>query len=506
MNLTAGTILQKGNYSLHHALGQGLRSLTFKATQVHHNRAVAIKTFSQLQLEANFAPLQQPFMERARRFGQCQHPGLVRVLDVFEESGLPFVAMDYVAGQSLAAMVKASAPLPEAQAIQYIRQVGSALNALHSQGLVHGEVKPTNLIRPHGSSVVVLVDMGLTDRGSKLPSLAEAGVAMGSYAAIEQYASQEKLTPATDVYALAATLYFLLTGHDPTPASIRQQLPLLPPRQLQPQISPSIEAAILSGMELHPSSRPQTIAAWFTLLLNHSASPPVQSAPHYTRPPIDASDRNNLANGNLANGNLANGNGAVRGNMPPPIQQTFVQPTNQSTRVVAPADVPSPSSSVKPTIAPRSRLPKVLVMTAAIAAAIGLGMGLALRLGSATGIGPKIFNTQQSFPPIDGWLNPTPDSSPTAATPTAPAVRRDLEAAPAPATKPRSRPTAPKVAPEALPTPAIPVSPLPSPVKQPGTALPERIPDVAPTDNPKPAPSPNPPAQPVPVTSNKSKG
>lgn len=384
MNPTVGTTLQGGKYILDQAVG-GVRSLTFKATQTQQNRSVILKTLNP-QAPSDPAGLPQPldrqWMEKIRNLSQCRHPALATVLDWFEEGGWTFGVMDYVPGQSLGDRVTLRGALPEAEALQYVRQVGSALSLLHRQGWVHQDVKPENLIQPSGANLVVLVDFGLSGL------VGTPGFSGQEYAAIEQFRSQETPTPATDIYALAASLYFVLTGQPPIAAPLRHHTPLVPPRQLQPQISPVVEAAILSGMAVQAALRPQTIAAWFSLLdgktamlngavlsqaaielplLNvppsNGSSPPVTSPP-VTSPPVEPSVAPTLPAG-------------VSGNQPPPL-------------------VPQ----IAPQRPPRRRFPRAFVVGSVLAGSIGIGIGLVLRVSGGTGPGSSFFHTEQAFPKL----------------------------------------------------------------------------------------------------------
>lgn len=495
MNLTTGTTLQGGKYILHQALGPSQLSLTFKATQSALNQAVVIKTLkSDASVLVDLAVRKQQFTEKMRLFSQCHHPALVKILDGFEEGQLPFVVTDYVAGQSLVEVVKQRGALSESQALQFLRQASSALSQLHRGGVIHGDVKPANLIRPLGAEVVVLVDLGL--EGAIAPEIAGSGVP--SYAAPEQFSPQSPWTAATDIYALAATLYFLVTGHAPIAANLRNQMALASPRQLQPHLNPAIEAAILSGLELNPGSRPQTISAWLALLPDPLALPSVPLA------------GNNHSSSNPAPAPAppvsSNGNGAVRQPMEP-------------TQVIAPAagqghathprpaqqrpDLESETRLTTPPVPQGSRrLPKVLLMIGMISAAIGLGAGLALRLGSATGIGPKLFNTRQTFPAIEGW--PDAESSPSLPPEPIvadPPVRR--EAAPI-VPPPVAKPTPTQEIPTPTPSPEPAPPGEPNPPSDSETPAPEPAPDVEPvpasepTPAAPPAPAPAPQPQPAP--------
>ncbi|MGA7934920.1 MAG: serine/threonine-protein kinase [Kovacikia sp.] len=484
MNLTVGTVLQNGKYLLSDVLGQGQLCTTLQATQAYLNQTVVLKTLNpDVQNQTDIAPLKQRFIEEARRFAQCQHPGLVRVVDLFIEAWLPFVVMDYVAGQSLASLVQAREPLSEAQAIQYVRQIGSALSVIHRNGLVHQAVSPENLIRPQGADFVVLVGFGImrqVELGAANSGATNLAATNHPYAAIEQLQPSAKLSAATDIYALAGTLYFLVTGQNPIAATLRDQIPLPSPRKLRPTLSAAIEAAILSGLEMHSQSRPQTIAAWFSLLPGSESLPPVSA---FTNPEIATIAQVPQTSGS------ANGSHSA-----PPAPQ----PAPQATRVVASHSPSVPAILARPE---KSRFSKAIVATATIAGTVGLGLGLLLRFSAASGIGPRIFHTQQSFPPLKDWPGSAePTAAPLAPLPSPPAVRRNLELPP-----PRPIPSpvisspspAPQPSPEATgeafpsPSPEIPEAPstVPKPLPQ-ATASPQPIPSSSPLSPAQPEPSP----------------
>lgn len=292
MNLTPGTVLQKGKYRIDRVLGTGGFGITYQANDTYLAQTVILKTLNDnLHQHPNFGKFQQQFIAQAHRFSWCQHPNIARVLDFFEEGGLCFVVMEYVAGQNLAQLIKSRQRLSETEALHYIRQIASALKTLHQAGLVHRSVKPESIIQRTGTNSVMLTDFGFTcefpaNMRQTCNSLLSAG-----YVPIEQYIPEieEKkqdvlamvslsrpslgvaknpnlLTPATDIYSLAATFYYLLAGEAPVPAPLRDRIPLFSLRQIQTQLCPGIERAILWGLEINTRQRPQTIENWLDFL------------------------------------------------------------------------------------------------------------------------------------------------------------------------------------------------------------------------------------------------
>lgn len=267
MHLTAGTVLQDGKYKVDAVLGVGGFGITYRATHTYLGQAVALKTLNDsLCQHPNFDQFQHQFFTEAQWLALCQHPNIVRVLDFFEEAGLYFMVMDYIPGQTLAELVEPGKPLSEAEAMHYIRQIGSALKAVHQGGLLHRDVKPENIIRRSGTHLAMLVDFGIARDFTPGMRQTHTGLLSGGYAPLEQYFPSEQLTPATDIYALAATLYYLLTGEPPVAAPVRARVPMRDLREFQPNLSPEVEQAILRGLELEPRWRPQTVENWLALL------------------------------------------------------------------------------------------------------------------------------------------------------------------------------------------------------------------------------------------------
>jgi len=490
MKLTPGMTLQSGKYSIQRVLGWSNLSVTLQATTAQ-SRNVILKTLNpELRLNGKYSVVKQRFVEQVNRFSRCQHPALVQLIESFEEYDLPFAVTDYTLGHNLAKLVQTQGVLPVHVAIRYVQQVGAALDVLHRQELVHQNVTPQNIIRPEESEIVVLVNlelvqppsMGEADR-SLLPSAQE-------YAAIEQYQSQLPLTPVTDLYALAGTLYFLLTGRPPVVAPLRSQTALISPRQFNSQISSALETAMLQGLEMKPKARPATLTEWLSQLSMASASTNLtshvvseQTAEHQTAEKLPARLK------------LSTSSGA----------KSF---TSQSAKVSKSLS----SNPSQPMISvPSKRFSGAILMTVLIAASAGIGTGLFLRLAATTtGAGTTFFHSTQSFPRFGDWPGESLPLQVPAAAPIAPSQAEDYR---------RDRPTPiitevepviPTPAPEVNPplpeeAPVMPPSPPPAtaiePAVPPPAPMPEAIapepaaPPVAPQVVPELAPPP--PGQPV---------
>ncbi len=285
MNRTAKTALNSGKYVLDTQLGRGIFGITYRATQTKSGQTVVIKTLSEsLHRHSDADQFKLKFLELAKRLSRCKHPNLVQVLDYFEDAGRPYLVMEYIPGQTLAKLIESDV-LPEAKAIDYIRQTGDALSVLHKAGLLHRDIKPQNIIRRQNSDRVVLCEFGITCEFTPGVLQTHANLLSAGYAPLEQYCFDEKRTPATDIYALAATLYCLVLGRPPLPAPVRNSVTrsdskerasglhtrgdrLLFPQlsKEQPKLSSAVKQVLWRGLEIAASRRPQTLDAWLPLL------------------------------------------------------------------------------------------------------------------------------------------------------------------------------------------------------------------------------------------------
>ena len=267
MSSLIGKTLQGGKYRLEAVLGRGGFGLTFRAHQTYLDQVVVIKTLNESFWRApNLSDLQQQFQDEARRLALCSHPNVVRVSDFFVEDGLPYMVMDYIPGRSLADIIFPDNPLPQATAVSYVQQIGRALQAVHSKGLLHRDVKPQNIMIHQLTGEAVLIDFGIARELSQNPTQTHTSIVSEGYAPIEQYLPKAHRSAATDVYGLAATLYSLLTAQIPVAAVLRDRTPLTPVQQLRPDVREGVAQAISQGMAVELKDRPQSVGRWLTLL------------------------------------------------------------------------------------------------------------------------------------------------------------------------------------------------------------------------------------------------
>jgi WD40 repeat protein/tRNA A-37 threonylcarbamoyl transferase component Bud32 len=251
----AGVLRLFGDYQLLGEIAHGGMGVVYRAWHTRLHRYVALKMIRTGEL-AGAAEVQRFYLE-AEAAAQLDHPGIVPVYDVGERDGQHYYAMGLVEGGSLAARVR-ERPLPPRQAGEILRQVAGAVAYAHGRGIIHRDLKPGNVLldkdgRPKvtdfGLAKMVRQDSGLTMTGQLLGTPA--------YMAPEQAAGKGvEVGPATDVYALGATLYCLLTGRPPFHAAstvetlrqVQQQEPASP-RQLNPAVDRDLETICLKCLQ-----------------------------------------------------------------------------------------------------------------------------------------------------------------------------------------------------------------------------------------------------------------
>lgn len=258
-----------GRYELVRPLGHGAMATVDLAHDVELDRPVALK-----RLAENLArdeELRRRFLREARLAARLAHPNVVRVFDVGEDDGRPFIAMEYVEGETLAELVARRGRLRVDEAATLGTQMCAGLAAVHAAGLVHRDVKPQNLLLST-DAVLKLGDFGIA-AGQDGTRLTLAGTVLGTagYLAPEQ-ARGEQVTAAADIYAVGAVLYELLTGEPSRTAGSLAELgsengfepPDLAARV--PNAPPELVAAVKACLSVRPEHRPPSAAALSRLL------------------------------------------------------------------------------------------------------------------------------------------------------------------------------------------------------------------------------------------------
>lgn len=283
MNLQPNTLLQGGKYRIEKVLGQGGFGITYLGLQTGLERKVTIKEFFMKEYcnrneatsdvsigsQGSYELVERfraKFIKEARLIAAIDNPHIVRIHDIFEENETAYYVMEYIDGGSLKNLVTQQGALTENEALGYIRQAAEALNYIHSQKILHLDIKPANILLRHGKEIV-LIDFGISKRYDKdggQTSTTPIGISKG-YAPMEQYSGVDNFTPCTDIYSLGATLYYLLTGLVPPEANEVNDngLPALPAT-----ISSTTRQVIEQAMQPRRKDRPQTIQEFLELLKN----------------------------------------------------------------------------------------------------------------------------------------------------------------------------------------------------------------------------------------------
>lgn len=281
------TTLQSGKYKIISTLGQGGFGITYLAENTMLDGKMAIKEFffkeycdrdestSHVTIPTSgnreiVERFKLKFIKEARTIFKLNHPNIVGIHDIFEENGTAYYVMDYIEGESLGDMVKRRGAIPEAEALGYIKEVGKALSYIHSEKMTHLDIKPGNIMRRAKDGRILVIDFGVakqydtvTDKGT---TTTPVGISAG-YSPSEQYKKNGvgEFSPQSDVYALAATLFKLLTDNTP-PEAMEVQDDGLPVDELRAKgVSRHVIKAIESAMQSR-SKRTQSVDAFMTAL------------------------------------------------------------------------------------------------------------------------------------------------------------------------------------------------------------------------------------------------
>jgi serine/threonine-protein kinase len=267
-----------GPYRLESLLGEGASGIVFTALDARGERR-ALKILRPDRAADAVAAAR--FAREARLTQRAGATHVVPVLELGEEHGLTFLVLPYYSGGSLAVRIRALGRLGEEETIDVAAQLGRGLDALHAAGIVHRDVKPSNVLLD-GDGNVALADFGL-GRAADSTRLTQEGQLLGTphYLAPELIEGAEA-TPASDVYALGCVLYECLVGTPPFGGRSVSAIgfghltaPPPDPRELRPELSAALAEAVLRALAKDPAERPTTATALarMTALARTSAQP-----------------------------------------------------------------------------------------------------------------------------------------------------------------------------------------------------------------------------------------
>ena len=248
-------------YRLERELGQGGMATVYLAEDLKHGRKVAIKV---LHPELSAVIGGDRFLAEIKVTANLQHPHILGLIDSGEADGLLYYVMPFVSGESLRNRLARDKQLPIDDALRLAKEVASALDYAHRQGVVHRDIKPENILLQDGSALVADFGIALAVQQAGGSRMTQTGMSLGTpaYMSPEHAMGERDIGARSDVYALGAMAYEMLTGEPPftglnSQAIVAKVLTETPPplRPKRPTVSPAVEHAVLTALQKLPADR-----------------------------------------------------------------------------------------------------------------------------------------------------------------------------------------------------------------------------------------------------------
>ena len=515
-----------GRYHIQEEIGRGGMARVYRAYDPQLQRQIALKVLApQLALDTEYI---QRFQREAIIAANLHHPNIVTIYDVSEIDGLHFIAMEYIRGRSLHAIINERGALGLPNAVAIISAVGAALDYAHRQGAIHRDVKPHNImINILGR--VLLADFGIAQMPeSRGDRLTRTGIFIGTpeYISPEQ-ASARQVDGRSDLYSLGITAYELITGTVPFSGATPQlmiahlQSPPPPLSTLDPQQPPELDSVLARSLAKNPDTRYQTGAAFAEALRQVARKHGLQEA--------DAAQLAELALPRaLPEGQVTAHvptDETARQPVPPaPVRPIAPKPEAPQSVPAQPPVSPRPESRVaqdeQPTLAPVSPSSTSNQMPPANRRGLWIALGVVLLLGlgallvqgreqQSPGLPTATTKPIPTLPTSTATASRVPSPSPSAVPPTftsvvaSPSLEPTVQASPVPTRRPSRPPTlVPAPVDTDIPATETPTAEEPTATAEPPTLTPTDVPPtltptltvtpVSPTAYPAP-PSPSPP-------------
>ncbi len=268
-------------YRLDREVGAGGMATVYLAEDVRHDRRVALKV---LRPELAAVIGAERFLAEIKLTANLQHPHILPLFDSGEADGYLFYVMPFIQGETLRDRLNREKQLPVAEAVRITTEVAAALDYAHRHGVIHRDIKPENILLHDGQALVA--DFGIALAASKAGGtrMTETGMSLGTphYMSPEQAMGEREITARSDVYALGAVLYEMLTGDPPFTGSTAQAIvarvvtesprPLIPQRHTIPR---HVEATVLTALEKLPADRFASAAEFADALRDPTYAPTV---------------------------------------------------------------------------------------------------------------------------------------------------------------------------------------------------------------------------------------
>jgi serine/threonine protein kinase len=288
--LQPGTVLNAGKYIIEKKIGEGGFGITYKAMQKGLNRTVCIKEYflagscvrnTQARTvhlqgisDEKYEKYRQAFVKEAQTVASLHHPNIVEVIDIFDENNTSYMVMSFIEGRSLQEIVDSGGPLSYPDAVNYMAQITNAVGYIHEHNILHRDIKPENIMIT-ANYKAILIDFGSAREFEQDKTQNHTSMLTHGYAPPEQYTANSKKGSYTDIYALGATLYFILTGQVPLEAAARLTEELVEPKQLNPSIPAEGNRTIMKAMKLKKEERYQVVQDFMDDLRNTGQKAPL---------------------------------------------------------------------------------------------------------------------------------------------------------------------------------------------------------------------------------------
>ena len=251
----------KERYRVERELGQGGMATVYLAQDLRHDRKVAIKV---LHPDLAAALGAQRFLHEIKTTAALQHPHILPLHDSGEADGLLFYVMPFVEGESLRGRLMREKPLPIGESVRIAQETASALDYAHRHGVIHRDIKPENILLHDGSALVADFGIALAVESAGGERMTQTGLSLGTphYMSPEQAMGEKKIDARTDIYALGAVLYEMLSGDPPFTGSTVQAIVAkvmterpTPLHTLRDTVPPGVEAATMQALAKLPADR-----------------------------------------------------------------------------------------------------------------------------------------------------------------------------------------------------------------------------------------------------------
>ena len=282
--LEEGALLQNGRYQIGSAIGEGGFGITYAAWDLVLNQPVAMKEYYPMNIcsrdtREDYSVIPSPeyqdlyqiglqrFIREARILGTLQNvKNVVPVLEWFEKNNTAYIVMKFIRGVTLEKYVNEK-HIPPQQLIEMLRDLIDSLILVHAQGILHRDISPTNIMVQEDGTLI-LIDFGAaTSEERKAQGKDRTVIYNKSFAPVEQYDESGIQGPWTDIYALSATIYYLVTGEFPVESVSRiAKDTLQSPKKKGIPLKKWQDQAIMGGLAVQPENRPQTMGIFRSML------------------------------------------------------------------------------------------------------------------------------------------------------------------------------------------------------------------------------------------------